>query len=100
GSGDPFESFASRLHPDDRTKVLQSHAEATSSGKPYDLEYRIKTRDGQQKHLRSLGYARKGAAGAISGLFGTVQDITERKRAENALRDSGVQLQALSRRLV
>jgi len=40
------------------------------------------------------------AAGRPLRVYGTNVEITERKRAENALRDSGVQLQALSRRLV
>jgi len=40
------------------------------------------------------------AAGRPLRVYGTNVDITERKQAENALRDSGIQLQALSRRLV
>jgi len=98
--GDAYETFLSRVHPDDRTQVLQVNAEARSSGKPFEVEYRIKTRSGQLQHIREVGYARKDCAGAVSGLFGTAQDITERKHAENALRASAFQLQALSRRLV
>jgi PAS domain S-box-containing protein len=95
-----YATFLSRVHPDDRARVLRANAEARSSGKPFEVEYRIKTRGGQLKHIREVGYVRKDARGDISGLFGTAQDITEHKFAENALRDSGVQLHALSRRLV
>ncbi len=95
-----YEAFLSRVHPGERGQVLQANTEARSSGKPFAVEYRVKTRSGRLKHIRELGFARTDAAGAVSGLFGTAQDITERKEAENALRDSGVQLQALSRRLV
>jgi PAS domain S-box-containing protein len=100
----PFEGtysiFLSRVHPDDRPKVLQANAEARSDGKPFEIEYRISTPSGQLKHIREIGYATKNRAGSVSALFGTAQDITERKQAENAFRDSSVQLRALSRRLV
>jgi len=84
--GNTYESFLSRVHPDDRTQVLQVNAEARSSGAPFEVEYRITTRSGQLKHIREVGYARKDSAGAVSGLFGTAQDITERKQAEAATR--------------
>ena len=80
------ESFLSRVHHDDRTQVLQVNTEARSSGEPFEVEYRITTRSGQLKHIREVGYARKDSAGAVSGLFGTAQDITERKQAEAATR--------------
>ena len=98
--GGMYESFLSRVHADDRTRVLQVNAAARSIGKPFEVEYRIHMRDGQLKHIREIGYARTDSMGAVSSLFGTAQDITERKQTENALRASAFQLQALSRRLV
>jgi PAS domain S-box-containing protein len=95
-----YEIFLSRVHPDDRPKVLQANAEARSDGKSFEIEYRISTPSGQPKHIREIGYATKDRSGSVSALFGTAQDITERKQAENAFRDSSVQLRALSRRLV
>jgi PAS domain S-box-containing protein len=95
-----YETFLSRVHPDDRPKVLKANAEARSDGKPFEIEYRIRTHGGQLKHIREIGYASKDRSDSISSLFGTAQDITERKQAENAFRDSSVQLRALSRRLV
>jgi PAS domain S-box-containing protein len=84
--GGTFETFLSRVHPDDRTRVLQMNTEARSSGEPFEVEYRITTRSGQLKHIREVGYARKDSADAVLGLFGTAQDITERKQAEAAIR--------------
>lgn len=95
-----YSIFVSRVHPDDRTRVLQANAEARLHGKPFEIEYRINTPSGQLKHIREIGYASKDRADTVSALFGTAQDITERKHAENAFRDSSVQLRALSRRLV
>jgi two-component system sensor histidine kinase UhpB len=95
-----YEIFVSRVHPDDRPKVLQANAEARSHGKPFEVEYRISTPSGQLKHIREIGYASKDRSDSVAALFGTAQDITVRKQAENAFRDSSVQLRALSRRLV
>jgi PAS domain S-box-containing protein len=95
-----YASFLSRVHDGDRPHVLRVNAEARASGKSFLLEYRIKTRGGQLKHIREHGHASRDAGGAVRRLFGTAQDVTEQKLAENALRDSGVQLRALSRRLV
>jgi signal transduction histidine kinase len=79
---------------------LQVNAEAKSSGKPFAVEYRIKTRSGQLKDIRELGFARKDRADAVVGLFGTAQDITDRKRAEKDLEEANRQLKLLSRRRV
>jgi PAS domain S-box-containing protein len=98
--GGTHEAFLSRVLPEDRMRVLQANAQARASGEPYELEYAIKTRSGALRHIREVGHATKDAAGAVSGLFGIAQDITESKHAETALRDSGARLQALSRRLV
>jgi PAS domain S-box-containing protein len=98
--GGTHESFLSLVHPDDRTRVLQVNAEARSRGEPFEVEYRITTQDGQLKHIREVGYARRDSAGAVSGLFGTAQDVTERRQAQEALRDSAERLQHLSHRLL
>jgi PAS domain S-box-containing protein len=95
-----YETFVSRVHPDDRPKVLQTNTDARSDGKPFEIEYRIRTHSGQLKHIRETGYASKDSSDSVSALFGIAQDITERKQAENAFRDSSAQLRALSRRLV
>jgi PAS domain S-box-containing protein len=94
-----YASLGQRVHPDDMARFTSVAEEITSSGKPCEVEYRIKTRSGQQKHIRGIGYARKDAAGAVIGRFGIVQDITERKEAEEALKSSYRQLRALSARI-
>jgi PAS domain S-box-containing protein len=86
--GGNYETFLSRIHPDDHTRVLQANTEARSNGKPFEVEYRITTRSGQLKHIREFGHVRKDSTGIVSGLFGTAQDITERKQVEQVLQRS------------
>ncbi len=86
--GGNYESFLSHVHPDDRALVLGTKHKTRESGEPFDVEYRIVTSSDQFKYVREIGYAKKDDTGAIVGLFGIAQDITERKQAEAALRES------------
>ena len=94
-----YETFLSRVHPDDRTRVLQANAEAISNGEPFEVEYRITLRGNQLKHIREVGYPRKDSAGTVSGLFGTAQDVTDRKLAEEELREALTEVGRLKERL-
>ena len=58
---------------------------ALHSGTPYELDLEMIRTDGTQRWVRARGEARRDAGGRIVGLRGTVQDIAERKLAEEAL---------------
>ena len=98
--GARFEDFAEVVHQDDREYVSARRAQLLAEGGPRDIEYRVVWPDGTVHMLFGRATVARDAAGRPLRVYGTNVDITERKRAENALRDSGVQLQALSRRLV
>lgn len=83
-----YELFVSRIHPDDRSRVLRSNAQARKFAKPFQLEYRIVMPDGTVKHVREIGYGRRDERGRPAHLFGTAQDVTDRRQAEEALRVS------------
>jgi two-component system sensor histidine kinase UhpB len=100
GKGARFEDFAKVVHQDDREYVMARHAQLLAEGGPRDIEYRVVWPDGTVHVLFGRATVVRDAAGRPLRVYGTNVDITERKQAENALRDSGVQLQALSRRLV
>ncbi|NJN69942.1 MAG: PAS domain S-box protein, partial [Nitrospira sp.] len=85
-SGEMYELFLARVHPDDRPGVVQANVEARAHGRPFDVEFRIVTQSGSVKVMREVGYANSDAANRVVGLFGTVQDITDRKLVEEALR--------------
>ena len=57
------------------------------------------TPSGEVKNIRAIGHAIRDASGGVTGLFGTAQDITQQKRAEQELEGSRDQLRALTARL-
>ena len=78
-----YESFLTTIHPDDRDYV-DAQWQAGLRGEPYDIEHRILA-DGRVKWVREKAYLEFDPAGKLLGGFGIAQDITERKRAEEAL---------------
>jgi PAS domain S-box-containing protein len=92
-----------RIHPEDRETVCRAVSEAQNSEKRYDVEYRVIRPNGELRFVHSSGDLIKDESDRPRRMFGTIQDITDQKRAEQALRASeGLargQLQALSRTL-
>ena len=76
------------IHPEDRPIVAEAIARAQRGGSRYDVEYRVVRPDGEVRIVHSLGDVTRDASGRPRRMFGIIQDVTERKRAEDALRDS------------
>lgn len=74
------------IHPEDREYVFRTAEEAIGSGKRADCEHRIVRPDGELRVVHSLGDLKKDSSGRPYQMFGTTQDITDRKLAEQALR--------------
>src|ERR1700722_7992736 len=74
------------IHPDDRESVAREAEETIRSGIHVKTEHRIVCADGEVRYLLSLGTVKRDASGRAYEIFGTGQDITERKLAEQALR--------------
>src|SRR3984957_19938213 len=76
------------VHPEERENVAREADEAIRSGAPLNMEHRIVRPDGEVRYVQTLGTAKREGAGRIYEMFGTGQDITERKHAEQALQRS------------
>ena len=82
------------MHPDDRETVRQAHA-ANLAGQATTIEYRNRQKDGTWMWLEGHCTPIRDAAGRVAKLLLVSRDITERKRAETALRESEAQFRAL-----
>lgn len=74
--------------PEDRVRLIEAVEECLRNNVPYDLEVRIKRTDGQLRHCVVRGIPEQGSDGAVNRLYGSLHDITDRKRMEEAMRES------------
>lgn len=68
-------------HPEDRPVIVEAVEQLVSTGQPFDLELRLVTAGGRTVWVRAHGEAER-ENGAVVRVFGTFQDINDRKRAE------------------
>ncbi|MFN8384002.1 MAG: PAS domain S-box protein [Anaerolineales bacterium] len=83
-----YDTWLTTIHPDDQQKVGQVVQAAAASEKELNVEWRVIDQDGTQRWLMSRGQPVRNAEGKAVRFIGTVLDITERKQAEKALRES------------
>jgi PAS domain S-box-containing protein len=81
-----------RVHPEDWEFVSRALNEALAGGPRYNLEYRLLRPTGELRTVHSEGDVKRDASGRPYQMFGIVQDITDRKRAEEALKRSAFYL--------
>ncbi|MBI3880247.1 MAG: PAS domain S-box protein [Verrucomicrobia bacterium] len=86
--GNQHPTLASVINPDDREVALAAMQAALAEQRHYVVEYRIRAKDGAEKWLWEQGRGLYDQEGKLVGREGFITDITARKRAENALRDS------------
>lgn len=89
------DSLFQYIHPDDKDFVMKNIVDTLENGKPYDVEYRIIRPDGAVRVLHARGKTLENAEGKKSRFLGTALDITERKRMEDALRESELRFRSL-----
>ncbi|MCX6373500.1 MAG: PAS domain-containing protein [Actinobacteria bacterium] len=88
------ECFMSVVHPEDRDLVREAMERAEQASEPVSTEYRILLGDGRVRWVSSRGRARFASTGEPDRLMGVSIDITERMRAQGALRESEARLEA------
>jgi PAS domain S-box-containing protein len=81
-----YENFLQRVHPQDRKYVVDSVDACVSAGTDYNIEHRIVWPDGTIRWVSEIGDVIRDEEGRAIRMLGIVQDITERKRAEEEIR--------------
>jgi PAS domain S-box-containing protein len=76
------------IHPDDREAVLEEASKKASEGREFSREFRILTPQGELRWVHGRATVVFSEEGEQIGRVGTIEDITERKQAEEALRES------------
>src|SRR5918992_3544622 len=79
-------TFTSVIHPDDREQVERSVMDGVTAGRPFTLEYRIVRSDGEVRCVLERGQAQEAGDGR-RWLDGAIFDVTERRAAQQALRE-------------
>jgi signal transduction histidine kinase len=90
------ELILQRVHPEDAAQVKQTIESATLKGGNFEHEYRLVMPDDSIKHVHVVAHAMSDKSGTIEFL-GAVMDVTERKRADEALREAHANLARVSR---
>lgn len=81
-----LESWAARLHPDDKDRIFQALTAHIERRIPYDVEYRLRTKRGEYRWFRARGQAIWDQDGHMIRMAGSLQDIHDRKEIEFELR--------------
>jgi len=81
-------SFLDAVHPDDRERVRVAALEKHARGESTDEEYRVVRPDGSVRWVRDRGFPVRDAGGRVYRMVGIAEDITDKKRAEESLKEA------------
>ncbi|TAK86961.1 MAG: PAS domain S-box protein [Betaproteobacteria bacterium] len=83
-----FAAYEADIHPDDRDKVRQAIARNLKEGDDHHVEYRILWPDGGVRWVEGRGRVYRDDKGALTRVIGVCSDITQRKHAEESLKEA------------
>jgi len=81
------EAWRAALHPDDLARGVRELEAAAKGEKPFDTEFRVVWPDGEVRHIKAVAKLFRDQDGVPVRMLGTNVDITDLKRAEDALRE-------------
>ncbi|CAN7403681.1 ATP-binding protein [Pseudoduganella sp. LjRoot289] len=88
--------LSERILEDDRAPARAAFLDAFESRTDFNIECRIERASGERRWLSVVGHGNYAEDGTVQGMTGMVQDISDRKAAENTLRQSQEELQAMA----
>jgi PAS domain S-box-containing protein len=80
--------WADRVHAEDLQRCLDTYTDSFDRRKKFRMEYRLLRHDGEYRWILDMGVPRFNPDNSFAGYIGIAVDVTERKWAENALRES------------
>ena len=83
-----WEAYTSRIHSEDRDRVLAAIQKQLKSEEPYSIECRVERKDGTFLYWQDRGTVVRDESGKPVKWIGAIEDITAREKAEMGLRDS------------
>ena len=92
-----YERYINCIHPDDRDEFTALTQKVLREMGTYSSEYRIIRPDGEVRYIHEQGEVKLDEKGEVIGLFGIIQDITERKLAEKEKEDLQRELQQVQK---
>jgi len=95
GNLDHLEGSSSfdQVHPDDRDRVQRTFDETVRTGRGHRLEYRLIDRLGDPRYIESQGSVIRDAQGEVAQVIVVSRDVTERREAEQAIRELNTNLE-------
>jgi PAS domain S-box-containing protein len=80
--------WADGVHPDDLQACLNTYSQSFDEREEFQMEYRLRRHDGEYRWMLDFGVPRFHGGGIFVGYIGSVIDVTERKRMEQAVQES------------
>jgi len=94
--GNKVRTYSSIIHPDDTLKVAAAIHASLENNSPWEIEYRLLTKANEIKWVAETGVGIFSAQQQLQYLDGFIQDITERKKMEIALKASEQQIRDMA----
>jgi PAS domain S-box-containing protein len=76
------------IHPDDLPTFVAAYDRAYAARSAFQTEYRLRRHDGEYRWILETAFPRLAASGEFEGFIGSALDITDRRRAEDSVRES------------
>ncbi len=88
-----YDMWIALVHPDDADRVHQATCHHLDTREPYDIEMRVRMKDGRYRWFRDRGQAVWDSTGRPVRMVGSISDVTERRTAEEAIRQAQAELE-------